>query len=373
MKFLTRALLCTFAILALQLPCTAATPSITPHKDATVKNAFSFKRGISIGHWLAKFDDNIGYGGDWFGAADIAWLAAQGFDHLRYPVDARLWRKPDGNLDLSRIARFEQALALTKAKGMGVVLDMHFLPGGNYQHSSQDEAIFTDTKAQQQAADFIGKLAQHFVAEGDALRIELLNEPSAPNAKQLNALYQQLIRAVRARDTNRVLYISPNWSSNFAHLAELDIPHDPKVAILLVYDEPSVFTHQRTPWKDYPDAMPPIEFPGQVPDLSPYLKASHYALRYSGKVLTKADVQADIARAQTWLASHAAGREVYLGVFGVYQKAPEVSRRNYLETVRLAAEQQGWGWCVWDYKSVFGIRRQDDSVTDAIQGLFSQR
>ncbi|MFO1389685.1 glycoside hydrolase family 5 protein [Cellvibrio sp.] len=366
-----RKLFCSAALTRASTSCWAGqiihvTPAQTPGTQ------FTFKHGISIGHWLAKFDEKIGYGGDWFGEADLTWLAEQGFDHLRFPVDSRLWRNDDGSLNLERIAVFEKALSMTKAKGMGVVLDMHFLPGGKYQHSQQDPAVFTDIIEQKKAVDFIGKLGKHFVKEGDALRIELLNEPSAPEPAQLNALYKNMIAAVRAHDKQRVLYIAPNLSSNFAHLAALEIPKDPKVAILVLYDEPTVFTHQRTSWKDYPDDMPPIDFPGTVPDLSAYLKPSHYAYKESGKQLTRDAVQADFAKAQQWLKEHAPDKEIYLGVFGVYQKAPEGGRRNYLETVRLAAESQGWGWCVWDYKSVFGLRRQDNSVTPAIEGLFSK-
>ena len=112
----------------------------------------SFKRGISIGHWLAKFDDSHGYGGDWFGEPDIRWIGQQGFDHIRYPVDGRLWLKEDGSLDESKVAIFDRALQKTKASGMAVVLDMHFLPAGAYNKNEQDTRLFTDPLERKKAS-----------------------------------------------------------------------------------------------------------------------------------------------------------------------------------------------------------------------------
>lgn len=356
--------------IGIQSALAATRPTHQPSNKKVIKSMISFKRGISIGHWLAKFDDTIGYGGDWFGEQDIRWIAQQGFDHIRYPVDGRLWLKNDGSLDEAKIAIFEHALQLTKANGMAVVLDMHFLPAGSYDKNEQAPRLFTDSVERKKAADFLTKVSQRFIGEGAALRIELINEPMAPSNQHLNQLNSELIAAVRSLDKNRVLYITSNLSSTFETLADVHIPQDPNVALLLHYDEPSVFTHQRTSWKNYPDQMPAIHFPGQVPDLSPYLAKDHYAYKTSNTELTEKAIFDDFAKAQSWIQQHAPGKEIYLGAFGVYQKAPEESRRQYLKTVRSAAEKYSWGWCVWDYKSSFGMRLENNTSTDALKGLF---
>lgn len=330
----------------------------------------SFKRGISVGHWLAKFDEKHGYGGDWFGERDIEWIAGQGFDHIRYPVDGRLWLKQDGSLDETKVAVFDRALQVTKTHGMAVVLDMHFLPGGTYDKNTQDLRLFTDPSERKKAATFLALVTTRFLHEGDALRFELINEPMAPTNAQLNQLNSELIAAVRMIDKNRVLYITSNLSSSFKTLEDVSIPQDPKVALLLHYDEPSVFTHQRTSWKNYPDEMPEIHFPGRVPDLSNYLPPDHYAYATSNTELTEQAIADDFAMAQAWINKHAPGKEVYLGAFGVYQKAPGRSRYNYLKAVRRHAEKYSWGWCVWDYKSSFGVRLENNDLTSALRGLF---
>lgn len=331
----------------------------------------SYKRGISIGHWLAKFDEKNGYGGDWFGEPDIQWIAKQGFDHIRYPVDGRLWLKEDGSLDETKVAIFDHALQITKTHGMAVVLDMHFLPAGTYNKNEQDARLFTDALERKNAAKFLALVTKRFLHEGAALRFELINEPMAPTNAQLNQLNSELIAAVRAIDKNRVLYITSNLSSTFKTLEDVTIPQDPNIALLLHYDEPSVFTHQRTSWKDYPDDMPSVHFPGRVPDLSNYLPKDHYAFTTSGTELTEQTIAEDFAMAQAWIKKQAPGKEVYLGAFGAYQKAPEQSRYNYLKAVRSNAEKHSWGWCVWDYKSSFGVRLENNTPTKALDGLFN--
>ncbi len=327
----------------------------------------TFKRGVSIGHWLAKGQT---YGASWFGPDDIAWIAEQGFDHIRIPVDGRLWVLADGSLDEAKIAPFATAVRWAQEKHLGVVLDMHFLPGGKYDPGSQDPAIFADDKARARAAEFWGRVAARFRAEGRHLRFEIINEPFAPQAAQLNALNAAALQAIRRADRDRVVYVTSNESSTFATLADVVVPDDPNVAILLHYDEPLVFTHQRTPWKHCPPDMPLVHFPGIVPDMKGVVPPDHFAALASGQELTVAQVDADFARADEWLRRHAPGREVYLGEFGCYEGCPPDSRRNYIAAVRAAAEKHGWGWVVWDYHSSFAVRTADGRPTAVLEGLF---
>ena len=72
----------------------------------------------------------------------------------------------------------------------------------------------------------------------------------------------------------------------------------------------------------------------------------------------------------TWLATHAPNIEVYLGEFGVYEKAPDESRARYIRAVRQAAEKHGWGWAVWSYNGGFAVRTDDGQPTPVLTGLF---
>jgi endoglucanase len=356
--------LASFFLLAATLP--AASRASLPANP-------TFQHGISVGHWMAKMRSGQPYGGPWFGPDDVAWIAQQGFDHVRWPVDGRLWLLPDGSLDAAKIARFLEAVAWARDNGMSSVLDMHFLPGGGGSDANnQDAAIFTDELARSKAAEFWGKVARRLQGEGAWLRFELVNEPMAPRNEQLNALNLVLLSAVRAVDPQRVVYLTSNLSSSFVTLADVVVPDDPRVAIVLHYDEPLIFTHQRASWKQLPANMPPVNFPGTVPDLTKLVPPDHFAAKVSSTELKIDDVDAAFAKASAWLKTHAPGKEVYLGEFGSYETAPSESRRVFTRTVRTAAERHGWGWAVWDYKSSFGVRRADGSSTAVLEGLFDR-
>lgn len=330
----------------------------------------TFKRGLSVGHWLAKARGGQ-YGGTWFGKDDVVWIAQQGFDHVRFPVDGRLWLLADGSLDEPKVARFIEAAGWARESGLNVVLDLHFLPGGDapYDANNQDSAIFTDARARATAASFWGVVSRRFVREGSWLRFELINEPMAPQNAQLNTLNQALLAAIRAVDSQRVVYLTSNLSSSFLTLEEMTVPADPRVALLLHYDEPMIFTHQRASWKQLPATMPPVNFPGTVPDLTKLVSADHFAAKVSGAELTVEDIDLAFAKAAAWIAKNASGHEVYLGGFGSYERAPAESRRVFTATVCAAAERHGWGWCVWDYKSSFGVRTADGKSTAVLDGL----
>lgn len=332
----------------------------------------SFRKGVSIAHWLAKVYDPAGPGGAFFGRDDVQWIARSGFDHVRIPVDGRwIWRT-DGTLDEERLAPLVHALAWSREAGLGVVIDMHFLPGGVFDRDNQDPAIFTQGKAADKAALFWARFAARFRNEGRYVRFELINEPFAPDSSDLNRLNRRLMAAVRSVDSDRFLYITSNLSSTFDTLAGVEVPSDPRVGIVLHYDEPEVFTHQRASWKHCPADMPQVEFPGTVPDLRSLFPPEHFAYKASLTVLSARDIDAAFDRAQAWLAVHAPGKPVYLGEFGAYEAAPGPSRRRYIRAVRQAAESHGWGWAVWSYNGSFTVRDKQGQATPVLEGLFEK-
>ncbi|MEM3138278.1 MAG: cellulase family glycosylhydrolase, partial [Thermofilaceae archaeon] len=57
------------------------------------------------------------------------------------------------------------------------------------------------------------------------------------------------------------------------------------------------------------------------------------------------------SKAQSWAKSR--DRPVFLGEFGVYDKAPMDSRVRYLSFVARSAESLGWSWAYWQFDSDF--------------------
>ena len=337
---------------------------------SAAERSATFKRGVNISHWLSQNESPETYAAPWFTEEDVAWIAAQGFDHIRYPIDGRVWLRADGSLDETKIAPFIQALAWTKAHGLNAILDMHFLPGASFDPGHEESGVFTDEKLQVKVAEFWAKVARRFAAESDYLRFELLNEPVAKENKQLNTFNRRMLAAIRESNPTRVVYITSNRWSTFTTVDDVEVPADPNVAITLHFYEPMIFTHQRASWTRFPADMPAIHFPGRMPDLTNFVPKDHYAFRPEGTELTVKQMDDAFNKVAAWAAKHAPGREIHLGEFGVYKAADAASKRNYLGAIVANTNRLGWGWAVWDYQDSFGVRDEKGAPTPILEGLF---
>ncbi len=330
----------------------------------------TFRQGINISHWLSQNYPERPYAADWFGESDVAWIADQGFDHIRFPIDGRLWLQADGSLDESKIKPFEQALAWARARDLGVILDMHFLPGASFDPTAQESSLFTDRTLQHDVANFWRHVARRFADADAGLRFEILNEPVAEENQQLNALNRVLLAAIRESNPTRTVYLTSNRWSGFSTLSDVVLPDDPHVALTLHYYEPMIFTHQRASWVEFPDDMPVVTFPGTAPDLTGTVRADHWVLQSAGHALTAAAIEADFIRVARWVKQQAPDVEVHIGEFGVYDKAPDDSRERWTKAVRESCERHGFGWAVWDYRGGFAVRDAAGEGTAILQGLF---
>jgi endoglucanase len=333
---------------------------------------FTFKRGVNISHWLSQNGGKDTYAAPWFGESDVAWIAAQGFDHLRLPVDVRLCLAADGTLDEAKLQPIADTIAWAKARGLGVVLDAHFLPGADFNSVGGDSRVYTDAALQEKTAGVWRELAKHFANEGPYLRFEILNEPVAAENKQLNPFMHRMLSAIRESNPTRTVYVTSNKWSSFATVGDVVLPDDKNIALTIHFYEPLVFTHQRASWVGFSNTLPPVTFPGTVPDVTGHT-LPHYGLHLkAGDPLTVAQIEEKFAKVSAWLATHAPTIEVYVGEFGVYNAADAGSTRRWISTVRTAAESRGWGWAVWDYNGSFGVRKADGTGTPVLEGLFGK-
>jgi endoglucanase len=354
------------ALLAIGLAVAAA-----PARLSAAGPAYTFKKGVNISHWLSQNGDKQTYGAAWFGEADVDWISKQGFDHIRLPVDFRLCLAPDGSLDPAKVKPIEDTIRWSKTRGLGVVLDAHFLPGADFNPVGGDSQIYTDAGLQKRAADAWRLMAVHFAGEGPYLRFEILNEPVAAENAQLNPVMHLILAAIRESNPTRIVYVTSNKWSSFHTVHDVVLPNDPNIALTIHYYEPLVFTHQRAPWVGFKNDMPAVTFPGVSPDLTGYTLPTYHQDIKPGQVLNEASVEKAFADVSTWLAAHAPNIEVYVGEFGVYYPADPVSKSHWIRTVRTDAEKRGWGWAVWDYNDSFGVRGPDGGGTPVLRGLFS--
>src|SRR5689334_18341146 len=168
---------------------------------------FTFKRGVNIAHWLSQNEGKLTYAAPWFNEKDVAWIAAQHFDHIRLPVDVRSCLAADGSLDDARLKPIRDTIQWSRARGLGVVLDAHFLPGADFNSVGGDSRVYTDPELQKKVAAVWRDLARRFANEGSYLRFEILNEPVAAENKQLNPFMHKMLAAIRESNPTRVVYV----------------------------------------------------------------------------------------------------------------------------------------------------------------------
>lgn len=338
----------------------------------------TFKHGVNIANWLSQNDPELPYAASWFDEEDVAWIAAQGFDHIRFPIDSRLWLKPDGTLDEAKMAPFDRALVWTRQHGLGAILDVHFLDGADFNTGARsDLRVFTDPALMDKAAHLWRLLAVRYAQQGDDLRFEILNEPKAEKNAQLNVFNARMLAAIRESNPTRVVYFPVNKWNTIPNVVDLELPgNDPNVAVTVHFYEPGVFTHQRAPWVYSPASakrMPAVPFPGTVPDLSDTGDNDHPDQKMSGVELSvEKDIAPMFARLAEWARTKGAGREILLGEFGVFHLADAASTIRWTRAVRQACEHHGFGWSVWAYQGVFPVRQWDGTSAPMLEGLFKE-
>lgn len=330
----------------------------------------TFLRGVNISHWLSQNYEARPFAAPWFDEEDVAWIAQQGFDHIRYPVDGRLIVDANGDVDPARLEAFDRALRWTRDHDLGAILDIHFLEGADFGRDGESRTVYNDPVLRERAARLWRQLAARYRGEDAGLRFEVLNEPVAPENHLVNAFMADMVRAIRTEEPTRVVYVTSNRWSGFGTVGDVVFPDDPHVALTLHFYEPFVFTHQRASWIGVDARMPLIPFPGVVPDLAGKVPEGHWIAGQSGRELTVEEIDAAFAKVAAWAAEHAAGREIHVGEFGAFQPADPDSRRRWIAAVRAAAERHGFGWAVWDYQGGFAVRNADGSGTPILEGLF---
>ena len=333
------------------------------------RSTFTFKRGVNISHWVSQNEGPNSYAASWFGEADMEWISKHGFDHIRLAVDFRECIRADWTIDETKFRPVDAAIRWARDRGLGVVLDAHFLPGADFGNGGDGRA-FVNPELQNQVADLWERVARRFANEGPWLRFEILNEPVAETNQQLNDFSLRMLAAIRRSNPTRIVYLTSNKWSSFNTVKDLTLPSDPNIAVAVHFYQPIIFTHQQASWVGMNERMPRVEFPGHLEDLKGKVPDQIWTLYENHRDLTVADIDAAFDRLAMWKAAHSSVQDIYLGEFGVYKPADDASKRRWIAAVSSNVEKRGWGWAIWDYNDTFGVRDAKGNPTANYEGLF---
>jgi endoglucanase len=326
----------------------------------------SYRHGVNLSHYLSQSKHHGFARPGYIEEKDLVWIASRGYDHIRLPVDGSELLGKDGTLRERRLLKIDETIGWAHSNGLNVLLDVHELPGSTFS-GDIDSRLFTDDGLQETAMSIWRVLSERYQAMGLELRFEILNEPVAERDEDVTAFYQKVLAVIRESSPGRVVYLCSNRWGRIETLGALKpLLGDPNVAVDVHYYDPHLFTHQKASWvgADAPGS-PPVPFPGIVPDLRGHLPEKHYAHRRRGEELTVEEIEKDFERLAQWAKSNKI--EVYVGEFGVYEKARDSDRENWYRAVLDQCRKHDLGWAVWDYKGGFAVRDSESGEPTLVQ------
>lgn len=387
--------LATLARLFLRTTCLLATLLVVAMPAGALAPP-ALKRGINVGDYLAypQSDKWPIFQGPRAETTDdeLRRLAAAGFDFIRLPVEPSpfLDRSPGETLAMEqRLVSFVKRI---NAAGMRVMVS------GWARHETTPKWRAPQIVASRSSAElsaYLEFLKRIVVLLGDVPQdqwvLQPMNEPQATcwrtDGPDWTVIQRDIHRDLRAFAPNLTLVLTPGCWSKIEALPRLDLGgYDANTLIDVHYYDPYTFTHQSATWTaDWIKHLAGLSFPPQSANRQAAIDASRRLFearkiggeRAFAETLRKIDVYLkedfgpaqivrDFALLRAWADKYrvAPGR-IVIGEFGAYRQPPESaaiddgSRNRWLETVRKAAETQGFGWALYAYHSDFGLVRDE--------------
>ncbi|MDG0790947.1 glycoside hydrolase family 5 protein [Cohnella ginsengisoli] len=160
--------------------------------------------------------------------ADIAWIAAEGFNSVRVPLLARtlLEEREPVRFKPDMIARIDQVVRWCERYGLYVILDLHGAPGGqtgtNIDDSERDlPELFLDAANRMRTVALWRLLAARYRDEWIVAGYDLLNEPLpewfAAHNDSVMPFYEEVIAAIRELDDRHMIILEGvHWATDWS-------------------------------------------------------------------------------------------------------------------------------------------------------------
>lgn len=164
--------------------------------------------------------------------ADVASIAANGFDHVRLPINSRILQDEHGEPIEAGYALIDRLIEWCRRHGLWVLLDLHGAPGGQTGTNIDDSPrglpeLFMSDRYRDLTIRLWRDLAGRYACETVVLGYDLLNEP-LPNewqdryATELADLYRQLTTVIREVDPDHlIMYEGSHWATNWSIFTEV--------------------------------------------------------------------------------------------------------------------------------------------------------
>ncbi|KIL40441.1 glycoside hydrolase [Gordoniibacillus kamchatkensis] len=162
------------------------------------------------------------------GEADVRQIAAEGFNSVRVPINARFLLEEDEPVRFrpERLRFIDRVIGWCRTYRLYVILDLHGAPGGqtgtNIDDSERDlPELFTDERNRNRTVELWRMLAERYKDEWIVAGYDLLNEPLPNWFSQYNSLvmplYRDIVKAIReADDRHMIILEGVHWATDWS-------------------------------------------------------------------------------------------------------------------------------------------------------------
>ena len=269
-----------------------------------------------------------------------------GFDHVRINLhpfrDGKL--AADHKINAAWFDVLDWAVKHALANRLMAILDLHEFQAMGDDPLGNKERFLAVWR----------QIAEHYKdAPGDVL-FEILNEPNKKLTPELwNPMLREALGIIRQSNPRRTVIVGPTSWNGINDLDKLDLSEEDRNLIVTVhYYSPFPFTHQGAAFAGRKDKT---------------------GVPWNGTEQEQQAIVKDFDKAQAWAQKR--HRPIYLGEFGVYDKAEMRAALRWASFVRGQAEDRAWSWAWWQFDGDFVLYdvRQDHWVVPIKQALAIDR
>jgi endoglucanase len=310
-----------------------------------------FSRGVNLTGWFqVNSPGQIQF--TKFTRQDIVNIKSLGCDVIRLPVNLHNMTSgsPSFTLDPLYVSFLDSVINWCEDLQIYLIIDNHsFDPNVN---TSPDVAnILTKVWSQ---------TAWHLKDRSDYILYEILNEPHGITTAAWGIIQNQVISAIREKDTRHTIVVGGSGYNSYTELANLPDYSDDNLLYTFHFYDPFMFTHQGASWTA--PSMEPLSgvpFPYNAANMpvcpgslrGTWIESSLNSYPSEGTV-NHVKQLIDIA------VNFRNNRNVkiFCGEFGVFiPNSNTVDRSYWYETVRQYFEDNNIPWTTWDYQGGFGL------------------
>uniref|UniRef100_I5AU53 Endoglucanase n=1 Tax=Eubacterium cellulosolvens (strain ATCC 43171 / JCM 9499 / 6) TaxID=633697 RepID=I5AU53_EUBC6 len=323
-----------------------------------------YRNGINLGGWLSQCDIcDRKHLDSFIQEADIQQIAKMGFDHVRIPIDYRLFETEDGNPKEDGFRYLDRLLEWCNSYGLHMLIDVRETYGYTYDPEKREVErmrFFYSAEMQHRFQRLWMRVAGRYAQYFGTVAFELLDEVVPEEVSEAwNETVRDVLTVIRQVAPRSWVVIGGVRYSCVKTVALLDVPFDEHIVYSFHCFEPFAFTHQKAYWfgrmpfdyqMGYPDSIEryrekssvfPYEVAGMIYDPFGGNMGPHYFEQLFQTAVRNAD------------ADHV---PLYCGAYGVIDRAPSEDALRWFRDISDVFERYRIGRALWNYKGKdFGL------------------